>query len=328
MIRIATIGTSMITGRFIRKAAVVPTVKVTAMYSRKIEKAKAIGEEYGVSIYYDDLNKMAKDPQIDAVYVASPNSLHYEQTLLLLRSGKHVICEKSMGSNVRETEEMFRVAKENGVVLLEAMRTLHDPAFQAIKNNLKKIGRIRKACLEYCQYSSRYDYFMAGQLTNIFDPKFSAGALQDIGVYCVGAMVDIFGVPQETNAYAVLLPNGIDGCGTIHASYPGMVAEISYSKITRSDNCSQIQGEKGTIYFEPLANPKRVWITYIDGSKEEIEIPQVDWNMNYEIAFFADAIEGKADASYYERISKEAAKIQQRTREQIGLVFPADKTAD
>lgn len=324
MLRIGTIGTSTITGKFLDKAKLVPEVLVTAIYSRTIDKARALGEKYGIEKFYDSLEDLAADKEVDAVYIASPNSLHHDQAILMMRAGKHVLCEKPMASNARETEEMFAVAKENNVVLLEAQRTMFDPAFLAVKENLPKLGVIRKGCLEYCQYSSRYDLLMQGQVTNIFDPAFSAGSLQDIGVYCVGTMVDLFGEPENTQGAGVMLPNGIDGCGTILASYPSKVIEVSYSKITRSDAPSQIQGEKGTIYIDPLPAPQKVWIIYTDGTREDIEVPQVNGNMNYEISFFANAVCGKADASYYEKVSVVTAEIIEKTRKQIGLVFPAD----
>ena len=86
----------------------------------------------------------------------------------MMKAGKHILCEKSVASNMNEAEEMFRTAAENNVILLEAMRSVFDPGMDALKANLNKLGVIRRATVNYCQYSSRYDSFLQGQDHNIF----------------------------------------------------------------------------------------------------------------------------------------------------------------
>lgn len=94
MIRFATVGTGWIVGEFLRGAKEVPEVEYVACYSRGRERGELFAREWGVQKVYTDLEQMAQDDAIDAVYIASPNSLHYEQSKLFLQNGKHVICEK------------------------------------------------------------------------------------------------------------------------------------------------------------------------------------------------------------------------------------------
>lgn len=115
---------------------------------------------------------------MEAVYVASPNYMHYKHVMKLLKAGKHVFCEKAIASNHAEAEEMFRTAQERNLVLLEAVRPVFDPGMQVIQNNLYKLGAIRKANISYCQYSSRYDSFKEGQEHNIFSRERSLNAMK------------------------------------------------------------------------------------------------------------------------------------------------------
>ncbi|MDD3797159.1 MAG: Gfo/Idh/MocA family oxidoreductase [Lachnospiraceae bacterium] len=324
MLNIATIGTSSITKTFMEAAGRNDEVKAEAVYSRDLEKARQFGEPYGVSKFYDKLEDLAADKDIAAVYVASPNSLHCEQVLQMLKAGKHVLCEKSLASNAAEAQLMLQTAQENHVVLLEALRSIHDPSMRQIKKSLPKLGAIRKACLEYCQYSSRYDAFKNGDVKNIFKKEFSAGALMDIGVYGVEILLFLFGEPEKTTAYPVFLENGIDGAGSIMAEYEDIISEVSYSKITASSNFSQIQGENGTMYIEEIANPRSAFIEYLDGTGENIKITECENNMCYELDYFCRAVKGEVDPAYFQGISQMSMELMDRSREQMGLVFPAD----
>jgi predicted dehydrogenase len=325
MIKIATIGTSKITESFISIVDNCGDCEIEAIYSREENHAREFAKKHHINQFYCDLKQVASNPCIDAVYIASPNSIHYEQAIYMMKAGKHVLCEKTLGSNKMETRQMFEISKENQVVLLEAMRTVHDEAFKKIKDNIYKLGNVRKATLEFCQYSSRYDDFLNGKDVNIFKRELSAGALMDLGVYCVQAMVALFGKPNCVTAFPILLKTSVDGAGAILAKYDGMISELSYSKITDSENYSQIQGEEGTMYIEKIQNPKKVFIIYRDGSRENIEIPQSENNMIYELQSFVKAIKQDSNISYFQDISLNTAEVLDMVKNQIGLVFPADK---
>ncbi|MGF7018152.1 putative dehydrogenase [Lachnospiraceae bacterium PF1-21] len=324
-VKFAIIGTSVITKKFLEVASSVPEFTLTAVYSRDLQKAKDFGASYGVTAFYDSLEALAADQEIDAVYIASPNSCHAAQTIQMMKAGKHVLCEKPIASNEAEVKEMEKVAKENGVVLLEAMRSVHDPAFLEIKEHLKKLGTLRYASLQFCQYSSKYDAFKVGADCNIFNPVYSAGALMDIGIYCIEAMLALFGEPLLVTGMGTFLRGGIDGAGAILAKYEEMIVELTYSKITGSQLPSQIQGEKGVMYISKIAEPNEVRIVYNDGAEEVIDLPVCKNNMVYELETFIKAVKGQKDADEFAQLSWEAIRITDEVRRQIGLTFPADQ---
>ena len=328
MIRFATIGTSKITRQFLGAAVQLDNFKLSGTYSRELDKAISFGQEFGAELFFDSLDDLADCSRIDAVYIASPNSLHYDQAVKMLRSGKHVLCEKSMGSNLKELENMLRTANDNNVKLLEAMRCIFDPGQKLIKENLYKLGKIRRATLEFCQYSSRYDAFKRGENVNIFDPQLSAGALMDIGVYCVHSLIDLFGQPDSVNAVSLALRNGIDGAGSILTKYSDMITELIYSKITNSFIPSQIQGENGVMLISSIPSPRKITIKYNDGSEEEIIAETCENNMIYELSTFLEAIEKNKKLDYYNEVSLKAMGIMDQVRKQTGIIFPGDSRGD
>lgn len=290
MIKFATIGTNFVVEWFLKCAQEVEDLVYNGTYSRSLEVAKEFAKKHNGNLVFDDLKELAQSQEIDAVYIASPNSLHYEQAKLMIEHKKHVLIEKTITSNQEELESLIELARENNVVIMEAMRPAYDPGLLAIKSAMEKVAPVRRATFQYCQYSSRYDKFKNGIIENAFNPKFSNGSLTDIGVYCVHPMVKLFGKPESIQATATILPDSIDGQGTIIFTYKDMLAEVLYSKITNSRLPSQIQGEKGAVIIEEIPNPRKITIIYNDGTKEKMEIPDCEMNLIYEAEEWARLI--------------------------------------
>lgn len=325
MVRLATIGTNFITDWLMEGIQELDTIELVAVYSRTMEKGKEFAAKYGVTKVYDNYDAMAEDPEIDAVYVASPTALHFTHTMCMLNHGKHVLCEKPVASNGKELELMIQAAKDNQVVFMEAMKSVHTPGFKAMMDNLDKIAPVRRVTLQYCQYSSRYDKFKKGIIENAFNPKLSNGAIMDIGVYCIHYLASLLGEPDHILADSVFLENGVDGAGTIVASYGDKQAEVMYSKITDSFLPSQIQGEKGCMIISECPNPKNIVIKYRDGSEETLEFEARDNPMKYETIKFVELVEKKQVDHPYLQSSVIEMKIMDEARKQTGIVFPADK---
>ncbi|WP_138207126.1 Gfo/Idh/MocA family protein [Haloimpatiens lingqiaonensis] len=326
-IRFGVIGTSKITEWFLNGASKLEDFCLVAVYSRNEEKGGAFAEKYGVTNVFTNLEEMAKSNLIDAVYIASPNAFHKEQSILFLKNKKHVLCEKAFASNSMEVEEMIQTAKENNVLLMEAMKTTHLPNFKVIKENLHRIGKVRRYFGNFCQYSSRYDKYKEGIILNAFKPELSNGALMDIGVYCIHPMVNLFGKPKEIKPNALMLESGVDGEGSVLFKYDNMDALIMYSKIANSYIPSEIQGEKGSITIETMNNFQKVKILLKNGEEEDLTQNQIKDDMYYEVQHFINLIkENKTESSInsYEN-SKLVMEIMDSVRDKIGLVFPADK---
>lgn len=214
MIRFAVIGTNWISHAFCQAAHRTGQLTLAAVYSRKLETAQTFAADYQINTCYDDLLAMAESPEIDAVYIASPNSLHAPQAELFLKQGKHVIGEKPLASNIQEVERLIDTALTNRLVLMEAMKTSYLPNLQTCRAALPSLGKLRRAHLSYCQYSSRYQKYLDGENPNTFNPAFSNGSLMDIGIYPLTVAIELFGKPEQVTASGALLDSGVDAHGS------------------------------------------------------------------------------------------------------------------
>ncbi|WP_339146105.1 MULTISPECIES: Gfo/Idh/MocA family oxidoreductase [unclassified Sutcliffiella] len=327
MIRFGIIGTNWITESFISAAQELADFRLAAVFSRKEETAKKFANKFGVSTIITDLEEFAKSGEIDAVYIASPNSFHAQQAIACMNKGKHVICEKPIASNTKELLEMKAAAERNNVVLMEAMKTTLLPNFLAVKENLHKIGKIRRYSASYSQYSSRYDKYKEGIVLNAFKPEFSNGSLMDIGIYTIYPMVVLFGKPNRLHAKSHMLESGVDGQGSILFQYDEMDATVTYSKIVNSYLPTEIQGEEGTIIIDKIHTPEKVSIKYKDGSEEEITVSQNTKSMFYEAEEFIRLIKSGEKESSINSLGNSLTTIRllEEARSQIGLIYPADQ---
>lgn len=326
-IRFAIVGTNIITDRFIEGLKKVEGTELVAVYSRTVDRGIDFATMYQIPHVFADLEEMAQSPLIDAVYIASPNALHAKQAILLMDHGKHVICEKAFASNVKEVDAMIQAAKKNQVFLMEAIKNVHVPNFKIIEENLKKIGTVRKYVASFCQYSSRYDAYRAGEVLNAFKPELSNGALLDIGVYCIAPMVRLFGKPECIQATGFKLESGVDGEGNINFTYPTMSATIQYSKISNSNLPSEIQGEEGTISIEKISQCQKVSLYPRKGEKVDLSQQDTIDNLYDEIQDFVDMIRTNniQQQDKWLEESRIVVEIMEEARKQMGIHYPADK---
>ncbi|TGB01072.1 Gfo/Idh/MocA family protein [Halobacillus salinus] len=327
MIKFGIVGTNWITERFLDAVKDLEDFTLSAVYSRTEEKAKTFAAKFGAEHTFTSLEEMAKSDVVDAVYIASPNSLHSEQSILMMNHGKHVLCEKPLASNTRETEAMIEAAKENNVLLMEAMKSTLSPNFKLLQDNLNKIGKVRRYHANFSKYSSRYDAYREGTVLNAFNPEFSNGSLMDLGVYCIYPMVVLFGEPEDIKASGIMLDSGVDGGGSLIAQYEGMEGILTHSKIQNSYIHSEIQGEEGSIIIEGgISSFNDMKVVYRDGSTEVISAELDHHEMYYETEEFISLIkEGKTMSSInsFEN-SLTTAKVIEAARKRIGVVYPAD----
>ncbi|WCE32231.1 Gfo/Idh/MocA family protein [Vibrio sp. SCSIO 43137] len=327
MINLAVIGTNWITERFVEAAIETGRFQLSAVYSRAIDSAEAFCtplQAVGCH-YYDNLDELAADTNVDAVYIASPNSLHCQQACLMMEHKKHVICEKPVASNFEQAQQMYATAEENNVVLFEAFKTEFLPNFEELKRNLPNVGKLNSVYLSYCQYSSRYQKYLNGENPNTFNPAFSNGSIMDIGYYCVAAAVSLFGKPEQIQASAKLLSSGVDGHGLALLSYPNFIVTVQHSKVSDGYVPSEIQGEEGVILLDHFSECSGFTLQKRGGQRQEFNLPQAENTMSYEADVFADQIEQGYTCSHCKQRSLEVAEVIAEIRKQTGVVFPADQ---
>ncbi|EKG2419125.1 Gfo/Idh/MocA family protein [Listeria monocytogenes] len=326
--KLGIMGTNWITDSFIEGAINSGEWNLTAVYSRTEEKARAFGEKYGELTYFTDIEEMGKSDALDAVYIASPNALHYQHAVSLLKNKKHVIVEKPIFSTVAELEHAHQIARENNVFLFEAARHIQEPNFKRLQESIEKVGTIHGATLAYMKYSSRYDQVLNGEEPNIFSLKFSGGSIVDLGVYPLYSAITLFGEPVKSTYFATKLPIGVDGLGPIILEYPTFNITIIQGKNSQSFLPSEIYGQKGTLIVDPLTGIEKITF-YDNATKEETELaePILANDMQFEAAEFARIIE-QSDRDTYEYLadlSLKVLRVSNELRHQNDIWFDAEK---
>lgn len=351
-VRFATIGTSGICERFLEALGEATGVECVGAYSRDLGRAREFGARFGARLAFDSLEELAASPEVDAVYIASPNGAHASQALAMIGGGKHVLVEKALAANEAQARAVFDAARERGVVALEAMRNLHVPTFAAIERIVaSELGAVRLATLRFSKVTSRMARLRAGERLNIFDPALAGGSLMDIGVYCVEPAVALFGRPQTIRALAVTTdvpgcaegdPYGtIDLAGEALLGYGDKVVSLSFGKMTDDLLPSQVEGERATLLWDQTScpvNPRihdhedKGLIFRMEGMTTrpvDVEVPDND--MVCEIDDFVAAVAGDPEAlrarERLERVTVDSLAVMDEIRRQMGVRFPADDVA-
>ncbi|MGF1690011.1 Gfo/Idh/MocA family protein [Photobacterium kagoshimensis] len=324
MVKFAVIGTNWITDTFIQGAHARGKMKLTAVYSRTMEKAEEFASKYDGVTCFEDMQALASSDAIDAVYIASPNSLHAEQATLFIKEGKHVIGEKPLASNIAQVEQLVELAQQHNVVLFEAMKTPYTPNFVALQKALPKIGKLRKVYLTYCQYSSRYQKYLNGENPNTFNPVFSNGSLMDIGIYPLSAAVALFGEPNSFTAQGALLDSGVDAHGTLVLHYQDFDVTIAHSKVSDGVIPSELQGEQGTITVKGISECLAVDLHRKDEPVLALSVDQVPNTMQYEAEVFAELVANKTIMHDGLNRTRIVSNIITHARGVIGVRYPAD----
>ncbi len=335
-LRYAVIGTSKITQQYIAGADVTGQWQLCAVYSRARNTGEAFAVQQGLFAgdVFTDLDTFGASDAFDAVYIASPNALHYAHCKCMLEHGKHVICEKPFTSYPWQMEELYAIAARKGLVLMEAMMFMHQPAHPALQQAIAQLGQVQMVLFDNCRRSPQYDRLMAGLHPNVFNPALHTGALMDMGVYCLYPALALFGRPDSFTATATLLPEGTDACGVVTLQYPETVVELRYSKSATSAMGSEILGDEGRISIGSILHSTNMVQSLADESTREIwgEATKTQLMANEAADFARYILQGAADAAgkcdavraeylHCRDVALLVCEYLEKIRKEIGLAF-------
>ena len=266
----AVIGTFWLSENFINAIKITEGANYYAQFSRSMEKAEGFSAKNGGAKCFDDLHKMASDPEIDAVYIASPNMTHYAYTKLFLGAGKNVFCEKPITVTPEEHRELCTLADKKGLIYAEAMMNYHLPQFEAIKSKLVQAGDVVSARIDFSQRSSKLERVKKGEKISTFDKASCGGALMDLGVYCVYLAAALFGRPNKISASAHFWESGADIADSVILTYDKFDAVLTFTKLAESSARSEIICREGTISIEQPAQLRGVGFRDAEGNFDYI----------------------------------------------------------
>lgn len=220
---------------------------------RSEEKLKKLSEEHGITYTFTDYEEMLKLDEIDTVYVAVNNHLHYEFTRKAILAGKHVICEKPFTVHVDELKELIALAEQQQVMLLEAITNQYYPNYIELKKQLDRIGNVHIVSCNYSQYSSRFDAFKCGEILPAFNADMAGGALMDLNVYNIHFNAGLFGMPKDVQYYANI-DKRVDTSGVLVLDYGTFKSVCIAAKDCAGPSQAVIEGENGYLEVEGSAS--------------------------------------------------------------------------
>lgn len=244
--KLGIIGSGMIVKDFLSFAHELSEIKLEAIAARNIENLKELQSKYNIKNIYTDIKLCLENKEIDTIYVAVPNNLHYTVAKKALEAGKNVICEKPFTLKYSEAVELFEIAEARGLILIEAITNQYQKNYLDIKDNIDNIGEIRLVECNFSQLSSRYEAFKNGVIAPVFDKSKGGGVLGDLNIYNIHFVVGLFGKPNKVH-YSPNIVNDVDTSGILLLEYNNFKVVCIAAKDTFNNSYVNIQGDKGII---------------------------------------------------------------------------------
>ena len=320
--KLGVIGTGAITRSMLAEYQRCSNFDLLAICSRREETGRAMADEFSIPRVYTVLSDMLADPEIEIVYVATPNSIHYSPAKAALLAGKHVICEKPFTPTAAEALELIELARQKHLLLFEAITLAHHPHYQYVRNNLGKLGRLKLITATFCQFSSRYPALLAGNPSPVLNHSFAGGALMDINLYNVHFIVGLFGAPRSVRYFPNRHESGVDTSGILILEYEDFWCQCTAAKDSAARNSVQIIGTDGYMEITPSSsNCQSVELNIRGQEQETVHLPENPWY--YEVQDLGRLIAAADYDSCYESLKTTAAVVEvlEKARRYAGFSF-------
>ena len=324
--KLAFLGTGMIVKDLMHTIDELPLEKKVLLGTEKTreETEQIARDNHFDATCYDYKELLAMD--IDTVYVALPNFLHYSFATKALEAGKNVIIEKPVTANYQELENLKKIASAKNLMIFEAMSVVHMPAYNEVKEKVKELGNIKVISLNYSQYSSRYDAFKAGATLPVFDPHKAGGALMDLNVYNISFICGLFGEPQKVHYFANI-EKGIDTSGILALDYGSFKAVTIAAKDCKAPVACSIQGDAACISMNTSVNGMTQFeLDKNDGTSESFSDTEKKHRLVYEFKDFIRTVDTKDFTHMSEMLeaSSIVSRVMETARKDAGIVFDND----
>lgn len=273
MIRWGVLGSGHIARKFATDLLLVKDARLVAVGSRTLANAQAFAADFRVDHIHDSYEALAANPEVDVVYIATPHSRHYADTLLCLQHGKAVLCEKPFALNVQQSKAMIDMARDKKLFLMEALWSKFLPQYDRLQSLLLsgKVGTVKSVLANFG--------FRPLQPVSprLYDPALGGGALMDIGLYTVFLAMSVLGRPDTIEASMTPALTGVDEqCAVLFKYKDGSMAQLFSTFATDLSTEADICGTLGRIrltnrFFDPTAR-----IEWYPGKLDTCEVIAVE----------------------------------------------------
>ncbi|SNX60356.1 Predicted dehydrogenase [Nitrosomonas ureae] len=321
LVRWGILSAGRMAGRFAVDLRKTPGTEIVAVAARSVQRAEAFALKHRIPRAHGSYEALAKDPDIDVIYVATTHNFHKSHTLLCLENGKHVLCEKPFALNAIEARQMIACAGEKRLFLMEAMWSRFNPTYKRAMQWIKEglIGEVRMLSADL-GFRATWE-----PEHRLFNPELAGGSILDVGVYPIALASHLFGSrPAEIQAAASLGATGVDEQAGIMLQYPqGQLALLSSAIQTRTPHNAFIMGTRGMIWM-PMFWRARLAVLW-----RSRKFPRIVWGRvgyQYEAAEVNQCIrEGKVESPTVTLAESLALmETMDQIREKIGLQYPGE----
>jgi predicted dehydrogenase len=325
-LRWGVIAPGWIAGQFTETLHLNTSSRVVAVGSRSAERALRFANTYGVPRSYDSYEQLVADPEVEAVYVASPHNLHHVQARLALAAGKPVLVEKAFTQNAGQAADLVETARRAGLLVMEAMWTRFLPHVDVIRQLLADgvLGDVRVVAADHGQY------FDVGPEHRLLNLDLAGGALLDLGIYPISFASFVLGTPDEVTARGDLTDTGVDGQASAVLQTGAAHALVSTSQLAKTPTTATISGTLARVEVPgDFYLPQRVSLISRSGAVLTSPPPQITghYGLAYQAAHFAQLLADARTESPLLPLDETLAIMRtlDEIRRQIGLVYPDER---
>lgn len=297
--------------------------KLYSVANRTHEKAVAFAEKYGIEKVYNSIEELFEDENVDIIYISTPHNTHISYLRKALKAKKHVLCEKSITLNSEELEEAIKLAKENNVVLAEAMTIYHMPIYKALNEKIQSgdLGELRLLQMNFGSYK---EYNMKNRF---FNRNLAGGAMLDIGVYAL-SFVRWFmtSCPNEVLSQVKYAQTGVDEqASVILKNKEEEMASVILSLHAKQPKRGTIAFDKGYVEIFEYPRGQKAVITYTDdGHTETVSEGETKNALLYEVEDMEQTVAGNADLMHLD-FTSDVMKIMTDIRKEWGMTYPEEE---
>lgn len=291
--------------------------------NRTKAKAEQFAAQYGIEKVYDTIEEVFEDENVDVIYISTPHNTHLPYLKQALAAGKHVLCEKSITLNSKELAEAAALAKENHVILAEAMTIYHMPIYKELQKRIQA-GEFGPLKLIQMNFGSYKEYDMENRF---FNRHLAGGAMLDIGVYAL-SFVRYFmsSKPEEVLSQVTYAPSGVDEeAGILLKNKEQEMATVLLSLHAKQPKRGMLSFDRAYVELYEYPRGEEAVITYTeDGHQEVVRAGKTAQALEYEVVDMEAAIAGEADEMQF-ALTEDVMDLMTTIREQWGLTYPEEE---
>ena len=320
------IGIGRIAEKFATDLATVENAKLTAVASSSIERAEAFKTKFNADYAFDSYEAIFEAPELDAIYIATPHTLHHYCATLCLKNKKAVLCEKPFAMNEEEVKEMISLAKENDTFLMEALWTRFLPSTKKVLEIIQSgaVGEIKHLQADF----GFIPPFLPQR--RVLNPAFGGGAFLDIGIYPAFLSLLILGYPSQILSFSTSGPTGVDETTSFIYKYDdSATANLSCTFGANTNTEAFIFGTKGKIHIaRKFHESKEIHLVPDEGEAQTFQFPRETFGYDYEIREVNDClIQGRKQSELWSlKDSQRLIHLLDTTRKKAGIVYETDRS--